>query len=121
MDSNAITALLAEVAAGRCPVAEAAARLSDGVFAGGKGYADLGFAKVDTHRPLRTGEPEVVYGAGKTVTQIAEITSRLRTVHPEHPILITRASQEARARLRARFETVTEDPVAAVAAVGPLP
>ncbi|ADD46077.1 nickel pincer cofactor biosynthesis protein LarB [Stackebrandtia nassauensis] len=121
MDNEAIRSLLEAVASGESSVTEAARRLTDGVFADGPGYAELGFAKVDTHRPLRTGEPEVVYGAGKTVDQVLSITARLRQAHPEHPILVTRASDETRAALRSTSEPVTEDPLAAIVAIGALP
>ena len=36
-------------------------------------YTDLGFAKIDHHREIRTGYPEIVYCAGKTVEQVREI------------------------------------------------
>jgi NCAIR mutase (PurE)-related protein len=40
-------------------------------------FEDLGFAKIDHHRALRAGMPEVILGEGKTATQVAEIFSRL--------------------------------------------
>src|ERR1700739_2664598 len=40
-------------------------------------FEDLGFAKVDHHRALRTGMPEVILGEGKTPAQVAQIFSRL--------------------------------------------
>ncbi|GIT13407.1 MAG: hypothetical protein CM1200mP35_02270 [Chloroflexota bacterium] len=40
-------------------------------------YQDLGFAKIDHHRPLRTGFPEVVFGKGKTPIQVKEIVASL--------------------------------------------
>ena len=36
-------------------------------------YSDLGFARIDHHRELRTGYPEIVYCAGKTIRQVKEI------------------------------------------------
>ena len=42
--------------------------------------ADLGFARVDVDRAARTGDPEVVYGAGKTPEQVLAI---LRTLHDQ--------------------------------------
>src|SRR3989442_11534181 len=39
--------------------------------------ADLGFAQVDTHRALRKGFPEIIFGAGKTPEQVLKIASRL--------------------------------------------
>lgn len=55
-------------------------------------YEDLGFARVDTHRELRTGVPEVVYCAGKTPEQVAAIVDRL---HEQHgAVMATRASAD---------------------------
>lgn len=51
-------------------------------------FEDLGFAKVDHHRALRKGFPEVIFGAGKTAVQIVEITQRLSDA--EQNVLITR-------------------------------
>jgi NCAIR mutase (PurE)-related protein len=56
-------------------------------------YEDLNFAKVDHHRHLRTGFPEVVFGQGKTVEQILAIVDRL--VSYSEKVLVTRASPEA--------------------------
>lgn len=56
-------------------------------------FEDLGFAKVDHHRAVRQGFPEVVLGLGKTPAQIAEIAARI--VGTESPLLVTRASREA--------------------------
>ena len=56
-------------------------------------YAELGFAKVDLHRQIRQGVPEVIYGAGKTAGQIAEIIRVMQNNGQEH-ILITRLSDE---------------------------
>ncbi|HZE37795.1 MAG TPA: nickel pincer cofactor biosynthesis protein LarB [Stackebrandtia sp.] len=121
MKRQDLEALLAAVAAGERDPETAARELTDGVFAGGPGFADLGFAKVDTHRPLRTGEPEVVYGAGKTVPQVVEIVSRLRAAHPDHPVLVTRASEAARSALRGEFAEVAVEETARMVAVGALP
>lgn len=53
-------------------------------------YEDLGFAKVDLHRTLRQGLPEVIFCPGKTPDQIAEIAARLRQHHDV--ILASRAT-----------------------------
>ena len=58
-------------------------------------FEDLGFAKVDHHRALRHGMPEVVYGQGKTPEQIVAIAGRL--LEHSQNVLITRASEEAAA------------------------
>lgn len=55
-------------------------------------YQDLGFAKLDHHRPLRTGWPEVVFGKGKTPEQVAQIVSAMKS--RGHPVLVTKTDQE---------------------------
>ena len=55
-------------------------------------YEDLGFAKVDHHRPLRVGMPEVVFGQGKTPAQVAAIFKRL--AKQAQNVLATRATPE---------------------------
>jgi NCAIR mutase (PurE)-related protein len=57
--------------------------------------ADLGFARVDLDRAARTGDAEVVYGAGKTPEQLVGILSTLHARHPERAVLATRLSDEA--------------------------
>jgi pyridinium-3,5-biscarboxylic acid mononucleotide synthase len=57
-------------------------------------YEDLGFAKVDYHRNLRQGFPEVIYCAGKTPEQVAMITERLAQ-NGDGNILATRANPES--------------------------
>jgi len=56
-------------------------------------YQDIGFAKLDHHRPLRTGWPEVVFGKGKTPDQIAQIVSAMKG--RGHPVLVTKSDEEA--------------------------
>jgi len=55
-------------------------------------FEDLGFAKVDHHRALRAGMPEVILGQGKTPAQVAEIFARL--AKHEGNVLATRASEK---------------------------
>ena len=50
--------------------------------------ADLGFAQVDTHRALRKGFPEVIFGSGKTPEQVAAIATKL--LEREQCLLVTR-------------------------------
>ena len=57
-------------------------------------YKDMGFAKLDTHRGIRQGMAEVIYGAGKTKEQILKIAQAMLT-EQEKTVLITRMSQEA--------------------------
>lgn len=56
-------------------------------------FEDLGFARVDHHRSLRQGFPEVVFGPGKTPEQIAAIATRI--VSAGHSLLVTRADRLA--------------------------
>ena len=56
-------------------------------------FEELGFAKIDTHRALRKGFPEVVFGEGKTPGQIAAIVSKLS--HQSHAVLVTRVNPQA--------------------------
>ena len=63
-------------------------------------FEDVGFAKIDHHRRMRNGYPEVVYGEGKTPEQVAEIFSRLADQNPN--VLCTRASRAAAEAVRAR-------------------
>jgi NCAIR mutase (PurE)-related protein len=53
---------------------------------------ELGFARVDTHRPLRQGFPEVIFGLGKTPAQVAAIAERI--VARGQSLLVTRATRE---------------------------
>jgi NCAIR mutase (PurE)-related protein len=66
---------------------------------------DLGFAKVDHHRSLRRGFPEVVYGAGKTVDQIVSIAESM--VAKKTNLLVTRCDLAAGEALMRRFPAGT--------------
>ena len=55
-------------------------------------YQDIGFAKLDHHRPLRTGWPEVVFGKGKTPDQVSQIVAAMKG--RGHPVLVTKTDQE---------------------------
>ena len=68
-------------------------------------FEDLGFARVDTHRELRQGFPEVILGLGKTPAQIAGIAEAL--VARGQALLITRADAQAFDVVRARVPGVT--------------
>jgi NCAIR mutase (PurE)-related protein len=78
--------LLAQVRRGKLSPDEAVERLRH------LPYEDLGFAKLDHHRALRMGMPEVVFGQGKTPQQTAQIFSRLAKQGGN--VLATRASPE---------------------------
>lgn len=62
---------------------------------------DLGFAKVDTHRALRKGFPEVIFGAGKTPRHVVEIAHQIW--QRDRRVLITRITPEHAAALKKKF------------------
>src|SRR5215813_9417792 len=61
-------------------------------------FEDLGFAKVDHHRAIRHGMPEVVFGKGKTPDQVSAIVGTLAAREPN--VLVTRATPEVADRLK---------------------
>jgi NCAIR mutase (PurE)-related protein len=83
--------------------------------------ADLGFARVDIDRARRTGDPEVVYGEGKTAAQIVDILTTLHARHPERAVLATRLTPEAHSLIAERLPDAEIDAVARAATLGPLP
>ena len=85
------------------------------------GVSDLGYARLDTDRAARTGDPEVVYGAGKTAVQVVEILQTLRAAHPDRAILATRLSDAVLGTVVAEVPDVVVDEVARAVTVGPLP
>jgi NCAIR mutase (PurE)-related protein len=93
MNQNALLTLLAEVQRGTMTPEDASARLATLPF------EDLGYVKIDHHRSLRTGLPEVIFAAGKTPAQTAEIFARMAVTGVD--VLATRATLET-------FEAVHE-------------
>ncbi|MEU2614631.1 nickel pincer cofactor biosynthesis protein LarB [Micromonospora sp. NPDC007271] len=82
-------------------------------------FIDLGFARLDTDRITRTGDPEVVFGAGKTATQVVAALRALRAAHPDTPVLATRLSDEALHRCAAEFGESTVDVAGRLVVLGP--
>ena len=72
--------------------------------------ADLGFAQVDTHRALRKGFAEVIYGAGKTGPQIVKIAAAI--LKHEERLLITRLSPDQARLVQKKFKTAIHHHVA---------
>ena len=95
MDPEQLRALLESIREGAIDVDTALERMRHLPF------EDLGFAKLDHHRALRHGIPEVVFAKGKTPEQVAEIAARLLERAPN--ILITRAGQPTADLLRERI------------------
>ncbi|MFL5335623.1 MAG: 1-(5-phosphoribosyl)-5-amino-4-imidazole-carboxylate carboxylase, partial [Geminicoccaceae bacterium] len=90
MTDATIRALLTAVSNGETPADDAAARLI-AAFRSAP-FEDLGFARVDHHRAVRQGQPEVVFGLGKSPSQVVEIARRI--VEHGHALLVTRATPE---------------------------
>jgi len=82
---------------------------------------DLGFARLDTDRERRTGDPEVVFGAGKTPEQVVTLLGHLHDAHPERAVLATRLSEAAVETVRREVRDARVDEVARTATLGPLP
>ena len=83
--------------------------------------ADLGYARLDTDRADRTGDPEVVYGAGKTPAQVVEILRTLHEAHPDRAVLATRLAGPAVDAVVEAFPEARVDEVARAVTLGPLP
>jgi NCAIR mutase (PurE)-related protein len=122
MNRDALERLLQAVAAGRESPAAALERLADLPF------ADLGVAKLDLHRELRSGLPETVYGEGKRPQDLRAICERLLAAHgrvlatrvdPEGALAVTSALAGCRYDERARVVLGGEahPPLGAVVAV----
>lgn len=83
--------------------------------------ADIGFAQVDTHRALRKGFPEVIFGAGKTPEQVVKIAAKLLD-HGQN-VLATRLTPEHARVLRKKFKSAVYHELARCATIElkPLP
>ena len=112
MDRTQAQALLEAVADGSLDPADALDHLATAP------YDELAHSLVDVHRALRTGDPEVVYGAGKTTAQVLEVVEALRA-SGDRAVLVTRAAAETVEALRRAHDEVLVEGRAV--AVGPLP
>ena len=110
MDQKDIRRLLEQVKSGGISVEAAVEKLKVAPF------EDLGYAKVDHHRGLRQGAPEVIYGAGKSATQILGIV-RAMMIRGEKNVLITRLPPEAAEEISRSIE-LSYDPVSRIGLVG---
>lgn len=91
MTESELHQLLDEVSRGSVETSTATSRILDALRSAP--FEDLGFARVDQHRHVRQGFPEVVLGLGKTPPQIAAIAERI--VSAGHSLLVTRTTLEA--------------------------
>lgn len=108
-----ILSVLQEVRDGRLSPEDALLRLKLAPF------EDLGYAKVDYHRAVRQGVPEVIYGQSKTTEQIAGILEAMEKRGSSN-ILVTRIGQEVADALSARF-ALRYEPLARLAVALPEP
>jgi NCAIR mutase (PurE)-related protein len=81
--------------------------------------ADLGFAQVDTHRALRKGFPEVIFGAGKTPAQVVAIAAKL--LPRSQRVLATRVTAEHARALRRKFKRAVHHALARCVTIDPKP
>jgi hypothetical protein len=103
VDRDRLEGILAAVRTGERTVEQAVRDLRDLPF------RDLGFAQVDSHRPLRRGIAEVVYGEGKEPAQIVEIVRTIAAGGSN--VLVTRLSAEKASRVREALPEMRHDPV----------
>ena len=111
MDKMEILSLLREVQAGQKSPEDALLKLKLSPF------DDLGYAKVDNHREIRQGAPEVIYGQNKTPAQICGIVEKMRENGTED-ILITRMSAEAAEALSKIEPGLEYHPIPKIGVVG---
>ncbi len=104
MNSQALRKLFDQVRKGKISSDDAVNKLRHFPF------EDLGFAKVDHHRALRQGMPEVIFGQGKSPRQMAEIFARLAQ-HGGN-VLATRADESQYAAVAAKVEEAEYRPMA---------
>jgi len=110
MREHELRALLEAVAAGKIGTAEAAERLAQLPF------LDVGEAKLDLHREIRSGVAETVYAPGKTIGDLERIVSPLIAAHGR--VLVTRVSDEQAHALLARHPAAVHHARARLLTVG---
>jgi NCAIR mutase (PurE)-related protein len=110
MNASQLRSLLERVASGDVDADTAQQQLLDVLRA--SPYEDLGFARVDHHRAVRQGFPEVILGLGKTPAQIAAIAAEI--AGRGSTLLVTRASEAAYAAVRVSVPGATYYPDAAL-------
>ncbi len=110
MDEAWIRALLGDLEAGRTNVDAAVAALS------GLPFVDTADARVDTHRALRIGIPEVIFGQGKSPRQIVEIVRALQGAGQS--VLVTRIAHDAATIVRDEIGEGDYDETARLLCIG---
>lgn len=113
MEENELMRLLQNVADGEMTPQKAALKLKEEPF------TDLGYAKPDTHRGIRQGVAEVIYGAGKTKEQVLGIVQEMQK-HSQKVIIITRLNEEAAKYLSDKID-INYDEISKLGIVGEMP
>src|SRR5581483_4616666 len=113
MDRARLHELLAQVRYGTVDVDQALDTLKTLPF------EDLGFARIDHHRALRKGFPEVIFGQGKTARQISEIAQRI-VANGQHA-LITRLDEAKAQEVKATIPALRYYPEGRIGALGDPP
>ncbi len=113
MNRKNIQDLLEKVAAGEVDPKDALTELQD--FPS----AMLEFAQIDTHRILRRGVPETIFGLGKTPDQIEQIVGRM--MDSDSPVLVTRISRDAAERILSHWPEADYDQLSRTVSIGKLP
>ena len=111
--SNEIRHVLEAVERGAMSIDDALLRIK------AEPFEDLGYARVDLHRRVRQGTPEVIYGEGKTAEQIIGIVDMMAEKH-QLPLLITRLSREKYEQVAEKHE-LNYNSMAKIAVVGEYP
>jgi pyridinium-3,5-biscarboxylic acid mononucleotide synthase len=113
MDKDSLRVLLEQLRDGSVDVDSALHRLKVLPF------EDLGFAKIDSHRCLRTGVPEVIFCQGKTLEQIQGIVQRISREH--HNVMASRASAEVFGAIREVMQDCRYYDLARMVVIKPVP
>ena len=82
-------------------------------------YIDIGYAKIDLHRKLRTGQAEMIYGASKTAEQISGILSTMKN-NGQDRVIVTRLSAE-KAEAVSKHHDISYVEIASIAVIGEKP
>lgn len=113
MDKNSLRRLLESLMEGEVDVDQALEQLK------GLPYDDIGFAKLDTHRDLRRGFPEVIFCMGKTAAQVSEIMTALG--RGERLVMATKATADLYAAVKQRCPEAVYYEAAQIILSGPMP
>ena len=108
MSHDQVREIITEIQTGALSIDDAEARILEVVRRAP--FEDIGFARIDHHRPVRQGLPEVVFGAGKTPEQISIIAGRL--VAAGVTLIVTRTTETAFKAVRRIVPDATFDPTA---------